>query len=148
MGAHNFGEGDRVGQLHMHSLTTPVIEVAGDGKTAKGIWISPGVEGMPGAAMWAWLKYGADFVKEDGKWKFWHLGVFGIFLTPYNKPWTEQSLPAGGGPELPEEYKPDKKTTYWTSYSTTGKQDLIPAIPEPYETWDESTSYVKPEYLK
>jgi hypothetical protein len=32
------------GFLFVHTQTTPVIEVAGDGKTAKGVWISPGLE--------------------------------------------------------------------------------------------------------
>ena len=154
MEAHDCVEGERIGQMYMHPLTTPLIEVAGDGQTAKGIWISPGQEATSiGSdvlkAYWAWLKYGADFVKEDGKWKFWHLNVFGIFLTPYDKPWTEQALPPYTGEvALPDEFKPDKVTTYWTTYSPTGQQELIPVPPEPYETWDESTSYVKPEYLK
>ena len=100
-------------------------------------------------AYWAWLKYGADFVKEDGKWKFWHLMVFGLFFTPYDKPWTEQVLaPDQGQSCLPDELKPLKTTNYWTSYSTTEAQKLIPIPPEPYETWDESTSYIKPEYIK
>ena len=90
VGAHNYIEGERIGQMHMHTLTTPVIEIAGDGKTAKGVWISPGQESGPDEkgefhAFWAWLKYGADFVKEDGKWKFWHLEAYGIFFTPYER---------------------------------------------------------------
>lgn len=32
-----------IGILPVHSLTTPVIEVAADGKTARGVWISPGL---------------------------------------------------------------------------------------------------------
>ena len=147
IGAHNvLGEEARVGEMHMHTLTTPVIEVAGDGKTARGVWISPGHEtnshsGKP-QAFWAWLKYGADFVKEDGKWKFWHLRVFGIFFTPYEKSWVHVSN-AEGELILPDELKPDKKTTYWTNYSPEGKAVLAPAPPEPYETWDESMSYVE-----
>jgi len=151
-GAHNYMEGDRVSQMHMHTLTTPLIEVAGDGKTAKGVWISPGQETSPEGnkvkAYWAWLKYGADFVKEDGKWKFWHLNVFGQFFTPYEKPWTEPEPPAGRPQSLPDKFKPDKATTYWTNYKPGSIQKLIPAPPGPYETWDESTSYIKPEYLK
>ena len=132
--------------MHMDTMSTPVIEVAGDGKTAKGVWISPGHETgtVKGKlkAHWAWLKYGADFVREDGKWKFWHLRVFGIFFTPYDKSWVESSLPPGGAVPLPDELKPDRTTTYWTSYSPTGKTELIPAPPDPYETWDEATAYV------
>ena len=153
-GAHNYAEGDRIGQMHMHILTTPVIEVAGDGQTAKGVWISPGQETAvvdgKGQAFWAWLKYGADFVKEDGRWRFWHLNVFGLFFTPYNKPWTEGTAPEGegGGSALPDEFKPDKVTSYWTNYTVDSKQSPVPAPPEPYETWDESTSYVGPQYVK
>ena len=38
------------GTLFLHALCTPVIEIAGDGKTAKGVWHSPGAETMPDAA--------------------------------------------------------------------------------------------------
>jgi len=64
----------------MHTTTTPVIEVAGDGKTAKGIWYSPGM-GLSGrisgtsvsyGGTFFWEKYGADFIYEDGVWKMWH----------------------------------------------------------------------------
>src|SRR5690242_13953094 len=33
-----------VGKLILHATTTPVIEVAGDGETAKGVWIMAGTE--------------------------------------------------------------------------------------------------------
>ena len=149
IGAHQvLGEEARIGEMHMHTLTTPVIEVAGDGKTARGVWISPGQEtptfgGQP-KAHWAWLKYGADFVKEGGEWKFWHLQVYGLFFTPYEKSWVEQSI-VEEPIELPEEMKPDRKTTYWTSYTPTIKQELIPAPPQPYETWDDSMSCIIPD---
>jgi hypothetical protein len=35
------------GGIFWHAVTTPVIEVAGDGKTAKVVWFSPGFETMP-----------------------------------------------------------------------------------------------------
>jgi len=38
----NRKENEGVGSMIMHTLTTPIIEVAGDGKTAKGMWYSPG----------------------------------------------------------------------------------------------------------
>ena len=64
--------------MFLHPTTTPYIEVAGDGKTAKGVWISPGIiTGKVGAtgtlkAIWAWGSMGVDFVKEDGQWRFCH----------------------------------------------------------------------------
>jgi hypothetical protein len=66
----------------MHTQETPVIEVAGDGKTAKGIWYSIGLavrgsvdeNGNTSVGTgWMWEKYGVDFIKEDGGWKIWHL---------------------------------------------------------------------------
>jgi hypothetical protein len=150
VGAHNYVEGDRVGEMFMHTLTTSVIEVAGDGKTAKGVWISPGHETMKVGgklqAHWAWCKYGVDFVKEDGKWKFWHLRVYGIFHTPYDRSWVKTTELAINVP-IPDELKPDRPSIFWT-YSPTVKIENEPAPPEPYETWDESTSYIKPLYLK
>jgi len=64
----------------MHTNTTPIIEVAGDGKTAKGTWYSPGIglsahingTNVSYGGTFFWEKYGADFVKENGEWKIWH----------------------------------------------------------------------------
>ena len=70
------------GTLAYHMLTTPIIEVAGDGKTAKAIYMSfgnvagPGMNGGPAQAQWTEEKYGMDFIKEDGHWKIWHLRTF------------------------------------------------------------------------
>jgi hypothetical protein len=75
--------------LAEHPLTTPVIQIARDGKTAKAIWWSPGME----RGGWAYGKYAVDFVKEDGAWRIWHLKWFRIFITPYNQSYTESQDP-------------------------------------------------------
>ena len=141
---HNYIEGDRIGRMHMHALTTPVIEVAGDGKTAKAVWISPGHATGPFEgelkAYWAWLKYGGDFVKEDGAWKIWHLHMYAIFLTPYDKSWVEATIPSSAA-HIPDELKADRAPTYWWTYSPTAVTENVPAPPEPYETFDEETAY-------
>lgn len=60
------------GGMAEHHLTTPCIQVAGDGQTAKGLWFSPGHEitrgenGKP-IANWCYGKFAADFIKEDGE---------------------------------------------------------------------------------
>jgi len=72
------------GEWASHTQSTPVIEVAGDGKTAKGIWESPGLHmsanirdgKVSKQGGWFWEKYAADFVKEDGKWKIWHIAMY------------------------------------------------------------------------
>jgi len=51
------------GMMAIHLMCNPVIEVAGDGRTAKGIWIATGMvankrDGKP-SAQWEWksLRY-------------------------------------------------------------------------------------------
>lgn len=116
----------------MHLLTTPVIQVAKDVQTARGVWTSPGIAG----ANWGWMKYGCDFKLEDGKWKIWHLHVYGLFVAGYDKGWgvleyedppTEASRSADKPP-----------TTGWEYYKDATYIPLEPAPPEPYDTWDES----------
>ena len=138
------------GNMIMHHLDTPVIEVAGDGKTAKGVWLSPGHETYANAetgecqANWCWCKYGLDFVKEDGEWKIWHYHSYRIFKTPFNIPWTDEFELKGGYPppvgiDLKKRIPPTRPTTYDNPYSTTTLIELVPTPPEPYETWDDNT---------
>lgn len=142
LGVHRQGGKEALfGSMHMHTLTTAVIEVAGDGRTAKAVWISPGHESMGFGdgkikAFWAWLKYGCDFIKEDGKWKIWHSHVYPIFMTPYEKSWTEAPPSTASPWVVPDELKPDRPTTYLWEYSTDRVYENVPAPPEPYETWD------------
>jgi hypothetical protein len=62
-----------------------VIEVTGDGKTAKGVWIGirfvARTDAQTGEAQcfWEWDTYGVDFIKKDGVWKFWHFHIYRIF---------------------------------------------------------------------
>ena len=58
-----------VGELIMHSLTTPIIEVAVDGNTAKGTWYSPGQVTQFGGGNWIWERYGVDFaIRHTTNW--------------------------------------------------------------------------------
>jgi hypothetical protein len=148
VGLHKHRDGDGKGVLNVLALTTPVIEVAGDGKTAKGVWITPGLHTLAPEgklqAFWVWCKYGIDFVKEDGKWKFWHVYTYGLIYTPFEKSWVEIArAKAEGIPSVPDGLKPDRPATHKWMYSLTAKTENVPTPPEPYETWDESTAYVK-----
>jgi hypothetical protein len=138
------GMGAGAGQLHLHLSTTPVIEVAGDGHTAQGVWISPGVEtsppndDKPASALWAWIKYGADFIKEDGEWRIWHLHMYRVFMAPYDKSWTEVNpAPAKQAADA------DRPNSYDWVYRTTVAPENVPAPPTPYEAWDDARAYVK-----
>ncbi|MBP2643711.1 MAG: hypothetical protein H6Q67_1598 [Firmicutes bacterium] len=151
----NTKENLAMGTMMMHTLTTPIIVVAGDGKTAKGMWYSPGQVTMvgpdgKGMASWIWEKYGADFVKEDGQWKIWHLHMYTDFMTPVGESWVKttkdapvgsegsQPKPDDGGIAMP---KPDKEEITYKTYSPTQVPQNAPRMPEPYWTFSETFSY-------
>lgn len=101
-----FSDPDEVqapGILHMHSMLSPVIEVAGDGKTAKGVWDSFGasVNGPDDIGSWLAVKYGVDFVKEDGVWKIWHLQVYPVYSTRFDKSITQTAKERAEKPPQP-----------------------------------------------
>ena len=101
------------GRFQMHTMTTPSIEVAGDGKTAKGVWMSIGVETDAGdlgpkpvdgyeqrmllssvtadgkrfKAEWIWQKFEIEFIRETDGWKIWHLHGYDVFRCPYDENW-------------------------------------------------------------
>lgn len=108
----NFGYGDLI-STH---ASTPCVVLAGDGKTAKGVWYSMAVQatGNPDGTcttLWHPERICADFVKEDsGEWKIWHLLIsldveyeagsnLGDVETFSDKPWKAQE--EFGQPTLP-----------------------------------------------
>ena len=114
------------GLMMMHQMDTEVIEVAADGKTAKGCWISPGHETSPAPGKekgaWSWGKYYVEFMKDeaDGKWKFWKLRLYPLFLMPVDHSWAEPAIEIQGRGKIegipmdapldepPYEYAPDR----------------------------------------
>jgi hypothetical protein len=98
-----YGEGvkkmDKTAALWYHMLATPVIVVAGDGQTAQAVWQSFGNVSGSNMAQWTEEKYSMDFIKEDGKWKIWHLRTYVEFYTNVDseKLWATQNLSAPAG---------------------------------------------------
>ena len=59
------------GVMMLYTCDTPILTVAEDGQTAKGVWISSGADTWrEGDARpqgyWRWGKYAVDFIREDG----------------------------------------------------------------------------------
>jgi hypothetical protein len=122
---------DKPGSFTMHLAVGPVIEIAGDGKTARSIWFSPGC----GGNKWVWGVYLVDYVKESETWKFWHMVFTPLFRTPYDKGWLQ--VPNDGTLRCGLEDAPPE---HWNPYSTSKKgAELfaqLPEAPEPYETME------------
>ncbi|KAH7007231.1 SnoaL-like domain-containing protein [Ilyonectria destructans] len=136
------------GLLVEHTITTPVVEIAGDGQTAKGIWISPGHETFPlegcdvPKAHWSWGRYAVDFRKEDGKWKIWHLHVLTTFRTPFDDDWAKTAFKK---PEwLPKDGEgvsaADRGVSFNEPYHPSRAPKLQPVPPEAYTSWKDTWS--------
>ena len=138
------------GALAIHTLTTPLIEVADDLQTAKAMWISPGVgsgvlpDAPPGTrpgAGWMWIRYSTDFVKEHGSWKIWHLNIKMILFAPYEKSWVEAEPPPARR-QVPPGCEPDRvPENPVAGYAVDRVYEIVPPPPVPYATFDPATSY-------
>ena len=92
-----------VGPFKVKPLSSPVIEVAADGKTAKGLWHCQGayndVETCGPVANWTWGYFAADFVRTEDGWKIWHLSYTNDVDCICGQSWGKEKQPL---PELPE----------------------------------------------
>lgn len=139
-----------IGSINYFPLDTPVVEVAADGATAKGIWalrntysaITPrGPE-----AYWQWGWVAADLRKEDGQWKIWHLLMLDDALT---RAGTMPGKPYTPYPELPEfaemqQWKlpePTIAAAVREVYTSDRPFTQPPRMPEPYDTFAHTFSY-------
>ncbi len=137
---HEALDGDKRGALCIHTLTTEVIEVAKDGRTAKGLWFSPGLETRTSMktgkleAYWVWGKYAVDFIKVNGEWKFWHFYITDHIHSEYNQSWVSGGDAKGEvltNPNIPVSDGPSRYPG--TKYTTEFIEQLVPPIPEPYD---------------
>lgn len=71
----------------VHFLTNEVIIV--DGDTAVGTWRYVQTTVYKGQAVWIAGRYRNDFVRVQGQWKFQHVRIEGIFVTPYEDGWVK-----------------------------------------------------------
>lgn len=139
-----------VGPFKVKPLSSPVIEVAADGKTAKGLWHCQGayndVETCGPVANWTWGYFAADFVRAEDGWKIWHLSYTNDVDCICGQSWGKEKQPL---PELPEfaelgEFKYPEYTvskTIRTLYTPARPHTDAPRIPKPYNTFADTFSY-------
>lgn len=159
----NLTEDDKVGYRVMNMLTTPFIEIAGDGLTAQGVWMTFNVlshvdeNGIPQPTVNIG-KMCAEFCKENGEWKLWRFrgcpGGFDLDVDLKNTGIVEG-----------EEEEERKKMSFGTNYPSPEEEKLLhrrnlkgmefgnwgytpwtpavfdPPLPKPYETWDDATPF-------
>lgn len=139
----------RLGSWHQSTMTTGVIEVADDLKTAKGVWMCPahateGVSFPEGPSVQVQLsKYACDFVRENGEWKIWHFRIYGVFGCPYHHDWVEiGDTPPQGPGALPPQFQASRPPhPFWQYWKKGAYPTDEPVLPEPYETFDLASAY-------
>ena len=73
-----YPEGTAPGYRVIHVLGSPYIEIAGDRKTAQGIWMSfsfmsnMNAQGVANPS-YVLQRFAGDFLNENGVWKLWHV---------------------------------------------------------------------------
>lgn len=104
------------GRLSNCAITTQSLEIAGDGNSARGLWMAIGTEtdagdlspappqqddqrrmlmssetadGRSYRAEWLWQKYEVTFLREEGRWKIWRFHVSEFFRCPFNRDWVQ-----------------------------------------------------------
>ena len=138
------------GKLDMKAIVAPVIEIAGDDATAKGIWTVHGMNTKltTGGQVSCWERayVAVDFVWEDGQWKVWHLLYVQDLNAPSGYDWVTPMPELPADPAYAEvanlkDPEPNVKMTVYETYSANRPFYAPPAYPEPYETFSETFSY-------
>ncbi|MCF8095448.1 MAG: nuclear transport factor 2 family protein [Desulfobacteraceae bacterium] len=130
------------GNLALHELTTPVIEIAKDGNTARGMWYTWGPNTFHDPekgtkAIWQVIKYNHVFVKEDGKWKFLDFRGYLMFRSSFDKGWVNEPVIQGStikGPDESAAIQSDEPTSFHCPYDPSRNWGAeVPLPPEPEE---------------
>ncbi|MCD7768838.1 MAG: nuclear transport factor 2 family protein [Oscillospiraceae bacterium] len=137
----------RENEMHVSNAMSVVIVPADDGLTARATWQSYGhssgkTEKRAMDGYWSLRNYGADFIFENGQWKFWHLHIYDIFLCDFYTSWTD------GAEQRPDsqvffnyfrptgEGAPDREPTVTWHYNKNAVYSQgCPAVPTPYKTF-------------
>lgn len=139
-----------VGQLGVKPVDTFVLEIAGDGQTAKGLWSLHGTyaDMTPSGPVsyWDWGYYCVDFRLEADGWKIWHMQYLTDINSPTGGDWAAAPL------TFPEEPTfaplkdfafpaPNVPATLRENYYPGRPFTESPRLPEPYDTFAETFSY-------
>jgi hypothetical protein len=139
-----------IGAFRVNPLACPVIETAGDRRTAKGLWYSQGacarVSGAGPVAYWTWGYFAVDFVREGDEWRIWHLLRLDDIDAPCGQSWGQ---PIEAYPDLPEFASladwappaPTERVILRERYSPDREFTPPPRTPEPYATFSDTFSY-------
>lgn len=134
------------GASFVHTMNTPYIEVAGDGKTAKYIGYDCGLYcvGSPNGSAdsnFTFAKVFADLKKEGDTWKIWHLLITYDHIIPAGKNYGDLDPEAPWGADIVEQACGDPTVRDVAYDALYGWVDVWERLPRPYYTFDNAKAY-------
>jgi len=144
-------------ECSVHTLVTDVIEVAEDGMSARGSFITPGVihstmnEDEKKYCFVLWERYGSDFVLEDGKWLYLHEHVCPDIMGDMDDTnWAMDEYKRITAPKVEDQEPPTLGNPPVTDpgplhmpYSVLAHPRNTVPWPEPYKTLDNDNTYTQ-----
>lgn len=135
-----------IGCMFQHPVSTPLVELAGDGKTARDLWycISQETISQPGGtarALWVAEKIGVDFMKENGAWKIWHMVIANDFTNEAGTDYAEQPVYIPQGEDPVENEFGTPTIPMLTHDRMFNWADNYPPEPKPYFSFSDENSY-------
>lgn len=150
LGAKSDDEVRGVGMITYLPFDSHVIEIAGDGQTAKGIWNIRGsycrLTGAGPVAYWTFGWAAVDFIREGGEWRIWHMLLLYNINHLCGSGFCEEPKQFPPVPEfeaiddfkLPE---PSEPGTLLELFYLERPFTASPKCPVPYSTFNETFSY-------
>lgn len=142
--------GRALGQFDLRPLSSEIVEVAGDGQTAKGMWSYQGSDirmtKKGPLSYWTIGVYAVDFIQEGGQWHIWHMLELLDIDCPCGEKWWQEPLQRSdeigfkelGNPVLPP---PTIQMELHHLWSLENGQHTMPECPAPYDSFSDTFSY-------
>lgn len=134
------------GSMICRPMSTPMVILSGDGETAKGLWYSIGQESIAsgaGEATCRWYndKVAADFIKENGQWKIWHIVVSNDLSVLAGENVSDMPTKPAPGTYVPELEFGEPTIKMLTHNGAMNWSDNYPFIPDLYFCFIDEISY-------
>ncbi len=135
-----------LGCMQLEPVSTALVELAGDGQTAKGLWYSIGqrTTSRPDGtaeALWITTKIGIDFVLEGNEFRIWHVIYAVDFSHLAGTPYSDQPVYLAEDQDPVREEFGTPTVPMLTHNNIFSWADGYPPEPEPYETFSDEISY-------
>jgi hypothetical protein len=136
------------GCMSSHLVTTPLVVLSGDGYTAQGNWYVIGQESTwrpdgPASCHWFNDRIAVDFVKENGRWKIWHLVISNDIHVEAGESLNDlPTIPPPGSNPAEVEFNSGNPTIQMLTHNASlNWSDNYPPIPNPYFHLEDEMSY-------